>query len=251
MDAPADADVADYIKEPIGDGRVRITESYTLEPVFIKDYFFDPIVVTLSTGETLTVPVPVLRVRDLTEMEQLQIELFHSDIAGGLAATSRPVSTRWQFWVLTGILAVLVIGLGAYWLITHRQFKAIEPAKDPWEVALARLAALEQRNLPKEGRVEAYHVDLSAILRYYIEGRFSLHAPERTTPEFLAEIMQTDIFTKEQEDFLKNFLRLCDRVKFAQHIPGLLDMEQNFTHVQDFVENTIPSEDDTQQEHAA
>lgn len=242
--------MADYRKEPLGNGRIRITESYTLEPIFVKDYFFDPIVVTLNGEDTVTIPSPVLRVRELTVAEQEAIALFHADIAGGPEAAPRPVTARWQFWVLVTLMALAVVGLLVYWWLTHRELQAILPAKDPWETALARLEALAQRNLAKEGKFEAYYVDLSAILRYYIEGRFTLHAPERTTPEFLAEMMETDLFTKEQEEFLKTFLRLCDRVKFAQHEPGLLDMEASFTQVSKFVENTVPINNDVIEEAA-
>lgn len=235
--------VVDFRKEPIGDGRARITETYTLEPVFVKDYFFDPVVVTVNGAEMVEVPFPVLRVRDLTEAEQEAITLFHSDIAGGPQATTRPVTARWQFWVLATLIGVAVVALIAYWWLSHRELRATEPPKDPWVTALARLEALAQRDLAKEGKFDAYYIDLSSILRYYIEGRFSLHAPERTSPEFLAEMMETDLFSKEQEGFLKTFLRLCDRVKFAQHEPGLLDMEASFTQVTNFVKETIPTDE--------
>ena len=133
--------MADYRKEPLKDGRIRITESYTLEPIFVKDYFFDPIVVTLNGEETITIPSPVLRVRELTEAEQEAIALFHADIAGGPEAAPRPITARWQFWVLATLMALAVVGLAVYWWLTHRELQAILPAKDPWETALARLEA--------------------------------------------------------------------------------------------------------------
>lgn len=242
--------VVDFRKEPLGEGRVRITETYTLEPVFVKDYFFDPVMVTVNLDEVFTVPFPVLRVRELTVAEEETIALFHSDIAGGPQAAPRPVTARWQFWVLATIIGIALLGLVAYWWLTHRELRSIEPAKDPWETALARLEALSQRNLAKQGKFDAYYVDLSAILRYYIEGRFALHAPERTTQEFLGEMMETDLFSKEQEEFLKTFLRLCDRVKFARHELGLLDMEASFTQVSNFVKETIPHEESAIEEAA-
>ena len=241
--------VADYRKESIDNGRVKITETYQLEPIFVRDYFFDPVQVLVG-GEIIEVQSPALRVRDLTEAEQEAIAQFHSALPGGPEATPRPVTSRWQFWILSGILAVLAVALLVYWWMTRRALGRIEPPKLPWETALARLDALAARNLPKQGKYEAYFVDLSSILRYYIEGRFALQAPERTTPEFLAEMMQTDLFSKSQEDFLKTFLRLCDRVKFAQHEPGMLDMEENFTKVRAFVEETIPREDESVKEAA-
>ena len=241
--------VANFSKESIDNDRIKITESYALEPIFVRDYFFDPVDITVD-GEVITVQSPSLRVRELTEAEQEAIAQFHSALPGGPEATPRPVTSRWQFWLLSGVLAVMAVALLVYWWITRRTLQRYEPPKLPWETALARLDALAARQLPKHGKYETYFVDLSAILRYYIEGRFALHAPERTTPEFLAEMMQTDLFTREQEDFLKTFLRLCDRVKFARHEPGMLDMEESFTKVRAFVEETIPREEESVEEAA-
>jgi hypothetical protein len=117
---------------------------------------------------------------------------------------------------------------------------APELVKTPWQVAKERLALLEARHLPQQGKFDAYYVDLSAILRYYIEGRFQLHAPERTTPEFLAETVGQSYFSPEQEVFLSRFLRLCDRVKFARFRPDLEEMARSFDEVALFIEDTIP-----------
>ena len=57
------------------------------------------------------------------------------------------------------------------------------------------------------------------MLRIYLEERFSLHAPERTTEEFLHELQATELLNDNQKVFLEDFLRRCDLVKFAQHEP--------------------------------
>ena len=243
--------VSDYLKEPIRSGRVRITETYTLDPIFVKDYFFEPIIVSLSTGEEIVIPAPTLRVRDLTEAEQEAIEQFDGEIAGGPDVAGKPLTERREFWVVVVMAGIAIAILLGYWFITYRQLKLIQPPRDPWELALARLEALSERNLAKQGKFEPYYVDLSSILRYYIEGRFYLHAPERSTPEFLGEMMETDYFTQEQEVFLREFLGLCDRVKFAKHLPGIIDVEESFVRVRTFVEETIPVEEEVEEEAAA
>ena len=246
-----EAPVADFSNVPLGDGRVRTSETYPLDPIFVKDYVFDPITVIFSTGETITIPAPTLRVRALTPAEEEAIQQFDGDIAGGPAASSKPLTERWEFWTILAIAAIAIAVLLVYWYISYRQLKAIEPAKDPWEVALARLQTLSERNLAKQSKFETYYVDLSSILRYYVEGRFYLHAPERTTPEFLAEMMETDHFTDEQQTFLQSFLGLCDRVKFAKHIPSIIDVEESFVQVRSFVEETIPKDEPVEEEAAA
>ncbi|MCH7833202.1 MAG: hypothetical protein IIC55_10070, partial [Proteobacteria bacterium] len=69
---------------------------------------------------------------------------------------------------------------------------------------------------------------------------FHLNAPERTTPEFLAESSDAGVFEEEEERVLASLLRHCDRVKFAQYRPTSEEMRTSFTQVTDFVEGTIP-----------
>ena len=44
-----------------------------------------------------------------------------------------------------------------------------------------------------KGRIKEFYERISNILRHYIEHRFDLHAPERTTEEFLYELNQLPV----------------------------------------------------------
>ena len=59
----------DHRVEPVGEDRIRTTESYVLDPVFIRDHVIAPIEVTWGEGNVLAVPSPMFRVRDLTPEE--------------------------------------------------------------------------------------------------------------------------------------------------------------------------------------
>lgn len=61
---------------------------------------------------------------------------------------------------------------------------------------------------------------VSDVLRAYLEERFNLHAPDRTTEEFLEEMRRSPALTEEQKGLLRNFLNLCDLVKFARMEPA-------------------------------
>ena len=102
-------------------------------------------------------------------------------------------STSWPWWVL-GVLVALVAGV----LLWRRNRKSADvqatitpPPPPPHERALQALQALLSRHLPEQGDVEPYFVELSEILRRYVEDRFGLRAPEQTTEEFLADLQQT------------------------------------------------------------
>lgn len=56
-------------------------------------------------------------------------------------------------------------------------------------------------------------------IRVYLEERFRLRAPERTTEEFLLELAKSPHLTPDQKQSLGEFLQSCDLVKFARFEP--------------------------------
>src|SRR5262249_14616385 len=61
---------------------------------------------------------------------------------------------------------------------------------------------------------------VSDTIRLYLEQRFSFHAPDRTTEEFLHELQATELLLPDQKQSLGEFLAICDMVKFARYEPG-------------------------------
>jgi hypothetical protein len=100
---------------------------------------------------------------------------------------------RWWIWILTtaGIIAA-IIGTWVY-LRQKRIDKLVRIFKPAHEIAYARLRALVKDDLIKAGKVKEVYERVSNILRHYIEHRFDLRAPERTTEEFLIELQWTDV----------------------------------------------------------
>ena len=241
----------DYHRERLKNGRVRITETYVLDPVFIGDYAIKPLEITWGEGQRLEVPSPALRVRDLTEEEEALAMEFDAALMEP-EKVAPPFYTRWEFWALASVaVAGLVAGAVYWWKRQASGHVQTAPPKHPWEIAYERLRALDQRQLTKSGDWERYYVDLSAILRYYVEDRFQLHAPERTTPEFLEELRASGTLNQDQEKFMAVFLRHCDRVKFARYEPTVQEMELRFTDVLHFVDETVPAPEPSEQEEAA
>lgn len=221
------------------EGRVRISQTYTVEAVFPGRYAIEPAVVTID-GVDYAIPSPTLTVRELTEAEIEAAERFDAALPELDPAVVAPVWRRGWFWAtLAG--AVLLGGLIGFTL-RRRAVLGLEPEKTPWEIALARLQALRERGLAERREYGRFYVDLSAILRYYIEARFNLHAAERTTPEFLREVAESGVFDARQQDFLAAFLKQCDYVKFARLESSTEEMIDWFKQVTQFVNETKPAE---------
>jgi hypothetical protein len=86
---------------------------------------------------------------------------------------------------------------------------------------------------------------ISAIIREYIEGRFALHAPDRTTEEFMGEIRNHSTLADRHKASLESFLGACDMVKFAKAEPTLPELTQLLRVAERFVEETAPVESES------
>ncbi|HPS55740.1 MAG TPA: hypothetical protein PLP05_09085, partial [Sedimentisphaerales bacterium] len=147
-------------------------------------------------------------------------------------------------WLLAGLLVLVVfILLMAIIYSKKKQHITITRIyKSAHEIALEKLNQLEKENLPIKGMLKLFYEKISGILRHYIEDRFELNAPERTTEEFLAELKYSAVLSGEDKNLLAQFLQQCDLVKFAKYQPEQQQVESTFTIVRDFVEKTKSQE---------
>lgn len=146
---------------------------------------------------------------------------------------------RW-IWVLA-IVAALAAGLG--WLTAARRRRPPPPPPPPPppdRVAREALNRLRLSGAIEAGEVEYLHVELSRIIREYIEARFGLHAPERTTEEFLHEAAESGTLAPPHQVLLRDMLGVCDLVKFARARPAASDMLAALDAAVKFVDETTP-----------
>ncbi len=143
----------------------------------------------------------------------------------------------------------LTIGLGlivaalALFLFRRRarQYRDPAPVIEPHVWARARLGELEGRRLVEQGKVHEFYVGLSDIVRQYLERRFGLMAPERTTEEFLREARSSSVLADEHKTLLRGFLSAADMVKFALHEPSVSESDGALAAARGFVEETAPT----------
>ncbi|EKD27226.1 MAG: hypothetical protein ACD_79C00796G0002 [uncultured bacterium] len=104
------------------------------------------------------------------------------------------------------------------------------------------LEHLKNTNLINEN-IKEYYYELSYLLRFYIEKRFGVMAPERTTEEFIKIMQNKSIFNANHQRILQKFLKESDLVKFAKNIPPPQEIDKGTKLVEDFVKDTIPKEE--------
>ena len=142
-------------------------------------------------------------------------------------------------WLLGG---ALLAGLGGLWLVASRRrgglAMAPSVAEPPHVRARRELERLRGRSRTTAAEIAAFYVDVSQVLRGYLEDRFGLRAPERTTEEFLRDLEGGDALAKAHRADLEAFLSQCDLVKFAAVVPSDRDQEVTWQLAAAFVEAT-------------
>ena len=126
-----------------------------------------------------------------------------------------PDPWTWVFWTAGVLLALGLLVAILLLLLKRQKQRAFVPPLPPHARARMKLeAALLLIHEPR-----AFAIAVSDAVRVYLEERFQLRAPERTTEEFLRDLKKTSALTAPQKESLSAFLDQCDLMKFARFEP--------------------------------
>jgi len=154
---------------------------------------------------------------------------------GPLAASARGDTELWPWISAAAAGLVVAVAFGWRFLATWRNRTRRRTA---YEIAAARLDDLRARPRPDAQAMDSFFVELSDIVRRYLEDRFGLHAQELTTEEFLEVAAASPDLDDDRRRFLRKFLNSADQVKFARHVPEAADVETFLAAVGDFLVRT-------------
>ncbi len=145
-------------------------------------------------------------------------------------------------WMLAGGILLLLLASGLlFWLLRRRQKTgSIFTPPTAHEKALKALRALSSM-ISEENDLE-FIMRVSQIVREYIQERFGLRAPHRSTEEFLNEARTSNLLSADHQGLLQAFLAQCDLVKFAQQRAVVAQMQELHQTAERFVEGTIPTQ---------
>lgn len=121
----------------------------------------------------------------------------------------------WLYWSAGILLLLVALVLVARAWRKARDRRAVQVPIPPHVRARQKIdAALQLLGDPR-----AFAIAVSDAVRVYLEERFTLRAPERTTEEFLRDLQRTSSLDAQQKSSLAVFLEQCDLVKFARFEP--------------------------------
>jgi len=213
---------------------------YKLEPFLSGNFlipaftfeFYDANSTDDKKYELLTEPIDIEVTSLLSDQRS---ELVIADIEDVVRIPKKPVN--WWIWLI--VLAALASAVTIWHYIRQkRSAELIRILKPAHQIAFDRLRELVKQDLVNKGQIKLFYEIINNILRHYIEHRFELRAPERTTEEFLFELQFNDSLAASDKNSLAKFLKHCDLVKFANASPATQQIQQTFDLVKEFIEKT-------------
>ena len=211
------------------DGRTRAVQRYTLAPAMSGRHSLPPLLVEFVDRRpgALAAPEGADAYELLTERIDFEVA---SVLPQGAVPDLRPLPGELAplergplpalGWTLIALAALALAGGAAF-----RLYTAPRRRRSAWEIARAELDALLARPRPGPEQLDAFYVELSGLVRRYVERRFELRCPELTTEEFLEVAGRSPQLERRQRERLLDFLRGADLVKFAGHRPAGPEVE--------------------------
>ena len=239
--------IIDFVpRESIDDaGRTISTQRYRLQPASSGRQMIPPILIEYvdrRDGER-EAPEGLDAYEILTERIDFEVKSVAPETAsaelrpplGKLEPIVPPGPPVWP-WVLGA--AIIIAAVTPPILQAIARARRLARRKSAYEVARMRLEQLLREPRISQEEIDRFYVDLSNVVRHYLEDRFELRAPELTTEEFLKYLKDSPGMSTDHQALLRDFLRQADLVKFARAEPSESDMQASIDAAARFLEET-------------
>jgi hypothetical protein len=153
----------------------------------------------------------------------------------------KPLHGDWTLPLI--VVAGLLTGAAAYgsWFWSRRRTRL---PRSPAEIALERLVAAQGLIDVQNGR--EFSIEVSGIVREYIEQQFQVQAAHRTTDEFLHDLVDSSHRAlTAHRGTLEGFLATCDLAKFGGWNLSAADRETVRAGAVRFVTESAPTTADS------
>ncbi|MCA9126844.1 MAG: hypothetical protein KDB22_07160 [Planctomycetales bacterium] len=216
--------IADFVpsKEILANGRTIETQKYTLQPMYSGPQSIPPVLVEFVDNRPgqKTTPEDFDAYEIFTDRIDFTVQsVLPKDVSGQLKPLlgkleiqSETASRNLLYWLFAIVLIAIAVCLASmgYWRKSSQRRNAYEFAR----TQIDRL--LKDQDSPTPAlSIERFFVEISAVIRKYLEHRFEVRAPDLTTDEFLQLAAAGSELSNDHQTLLGEFLKQADVVKFA------------------------------------
>ncbi len=214
------------------------------------------IVAPFEEGKYLLPDIPVLRTSDgktdtlifkgiEMEVKTMPVDTATFEIHDIKGQIGYPVTFAEVLpWLLGGLAAAALVAL-AIWLIVRarkRREEAGKPKDPAYIVALRELDKYRSDKYWAPEKQKAFYSGITDALKFYIDDRWGVDAPEMTTAELFAALKGEEDITPEMYLSLKELFETADFVKFAKHIVSDADNAKALPLAVSFVTTTYQTD---------
>jgi hypothetical protein len=226
-----------FDREPIETAtQTTIERVIRLTPLIADEYRIAPMAITFTDSgsdpikeDWLATPPIVLPVNAVTEKS------VGNDIAAQFEHRWVYPPLRTVSGYLLILILILVLGFVAWKLIRRARRRIRLMLMSPRERALEELKDLLALRLIEKNLVKDFYVELTMVVRRYIERQHRIRAPEQTTEEFLSAVSDNPNFGPEVVKRLRLFLEAADLVKFAAYRPDKDNVDSAIGTARDYI----------------
>ncbi|MCR9199818.1 MAG: BatD family protein [Planctomycetaceae bacterium] len=231
--------IRDFYEPPpqTRNGDQVLRQVYTLEPQVAGTLLLQPMTVTFTDnrqqgdGKSHEVTTEPLKVEVSTMFGENVPSLLDLQPAEQPVALPEPVDYKAWGWGAGG--AVVLLGLLWFGLRRWKQERPVV-VRSPHELATEELNELLASGLSSTD-VKEFFVQLTKVVRRFIERSTGVKAPEQTTEEFLREVSTTTVFSETDRTRLSGFLVSADLVKFAGFQPEAEAIADSTKRAEEFI----------------
>lgn len=237
----SEKDVIRWAKMPDSLSGLEIVEKGKIDTIRSKDSFLLRQRLLVTGFDSGSYYIPSFQFQVMTNGQSMvyhtdsiliQVQTIAVDTTKAFKPIKEIVEVKWSildYWGIMLAALILVVFALFVWIYFYKNRKTRMPAlraklipETPHEKALRLLQELKEKQLPEQGRSKEYFVELSDIVRIYLEERFGIMAMEQTTDELLALLKKQHDAKAELRKVrpeLKLILRTSDLAKFAKANP--------------------------------
>jgi hypothetical protein len=230
-------DAGSFDQEPqIHNSQVTRERVIRLTPLIADEYRIAPMAITYTDGngghtesQWFATPPIALSRQAITDHE----------VGDDIKDHFKPVWIYPPMRTVAGYIAILLAAAAIaiiVWKLIRRAHRKIRLMRmSPRERALEELQELLDKKLIEKEQLKDFYVELTMVVRRYIERQHHIRAPEQTTEEFLAAIANNPHFDADVVLRLQRFLQAADLVKFAAYQPGQTNINAAIDTAKDYI----------------